>query len=354
MLQRISPQYGHGTSQNVVHSLRPSSISMVATLKSDSFAQRSLSPRLLPIPAFPPSRLYLPFSRLSPSNPHQRSPMELFSKAPSSVPTPTSKNLSPLGTLAILPLEIMLQAYHQFLIHPCPLYKAFRPYSGPPSSSLHYVDITLLLLSKTISTEAVDVFYSINTLRIEIPALHPQSQQPIFWYGGDQRVEQCASGASTIPSKLACEHIKNLKISFCQHKLDEIKTNDLGKGPVSLELAKRLKTPRVPRKKLTIELYHLLDFRIVMSMARFIESLFTLSYFETIEIEVNFGGCHSRKRKLLLDGRGYIDRFHTRYPLSAEVQYWKNVITSRLEHAHDFSLCYRYRHLPCAGKQTDF
>lgn len=219
--------------------------------------------------------------------------MEKVSEA---FPPPAIKEPAPFGNLSTLPQEIRLQIYDLLLSASSLLRKAIRSYfeTSPPEEALpatshNLVNVAIMQVSRAISAEAMDVFYSINRFHIGIPAGFPQNYKPTAVYDVEPRAKRTVSWIFALPSQRALDHIRDLKISFHSCILDESKENDMSEDSVSTELVRKLQKPNVLRNMLTIEIFRFRQARTPLMKAHFFQNLATLTDFEAIEFNVNGG-----------------------------------------------------------------
>lgn len=221
--------------------------------------------------------------------------MRRLSKALRSVPPPAMKNLSLFDTLSTVPLEIKTEIYRLILHRSFPLRKTITSCIEQLSSeqdlaatSHKLVDVAIMQVSKAISAETINLFYSINTFHVVIPAGVPEKDQPSIW-----------TWNFTLPSQQACEHMKDLKVSFSSAQLLGPKEHDLSERSTSAELVKKLKAPSVVRNRLTVEVFHLRQATSPWMETYFFQALTNLTNFDTVEISLT---CERR------DGSRYFTR----------------------------------------------
>lgn len=202
---------------------------------------------------------------------------------------------SPFGTLSTIPQEVKLEIYLLLLCRPSSLRKALRSCIEPLSQDQHptatshrFVDVAILQVSKGISAEAMNVFYSVNTFHIEIPAGVPKADQPSIW-----------SWIFLLPSQQACEHIRDLKISFSTAQLLGPKDHDLNEGSIIGELIRKLEMSRVPRNRLTVDVFHLRHAASPWTDTYSFQALVSMTSFSSIEVNMT---CVRR------DGTRYFNR----------------------------------------------
>ena len=226
--------------------------------------------------------------------------MEQHSEAHPSPPHLGMTSLTPFGTFSKLPLEIRLQIYSLLLpsakssrplsksITPCHIRDSIeKPLTGPARK---LVEIAIIEVSRAISAEVIGLFYSTNTFLFEFPVEFPGSRRPTLrCFANQQANDFPIMQTFTLPSQYACDHIRSLEIEFSSPILGELKEYDMGADLVSMELLKRLQTPRVSRNKLTIYITSFREVSPLWLKTRFFQALLQLPAFEFIKMKLERG-----------------------------------------------------------------